>query len=177
MGLAGRMESKQGSKALRQKCIKELGGAEAGGRSDYTKEGKVPDAQGGYGGQTQTHLETESRISFGNKTHTSTHMLRKHGARWNEIYIFLISQLFESILWRWGKPGWKCLLIHCEMLLLIKILGNSFLQVKRLTEYNDARHLCGLHPLLPTMTEGWLGGYFIPPPLHPHSQLMASLTI
>ena len=41
-GLAGRMEGKQGSKALR--CVKEPGGTATGGRCEHTAEGKVPDA-------------------------------------------------------------------------------------------------------------------------------------
>ena len=65
-GLAGRMEGKQGSKALR--CVKKPGGTATGGRCEHTAEGKVPDAWWGEWGTDSN--PSGNRESHGNKSYT-----------------------------------------------------------------------------------------------------------
>ena len=61
---ANKQDARQArEQSMKTECVQELGGTQAGGRLDHTAQGKVPDAQGGDGRQTQTQLVTETLTS------------------------------------------------------------------------------------------------------------------
>lgn len=94
------MEGRRGSRVLRQKCIKELGGTEAGGGSDYRAQGEVPGAGEGVRERLQ-HIWKQriSRLLLLTKhTHTLICSGNKRHVGIKQRVFKKICQLFKSVV-------------------------------------------------------------------------------